>query len=48
VVSIGLVALKGAGRKTKVPFGPFMLIGAYVAILVGQDLVDGYLSLTVG
>jgi leader peptidase (prepilin peptidase)/N-methyltransferase len=48
VVSIGLVAFKGAGRKTRVPFGPFMLAGAFLAVLVGQDLVDGYLSVTVG
>ena len=48
VFSIGLVALKDGGRKTKVPFGPFMLIGAYLSILFGQQLVDGYLALTVG
>jgi len=47
LVSIGLVLFAGAGRKTKVPFGPFMLAGAYLAVLVGQDLVDAYLSLTV-
>jgi len=48
VFSIGLVLLKDGGRKTKVPFGPFMLLGALLGILVGQPLVDGYLSLTVG
>lgn len=48
VFSVGLVLFSGGGRKTKVPFGPFMLIGAFVAILVGQQLVDGYLSFTVG
>lgn len=46
-ISIGLVAFAGAGRKTRVPFGPFMLVGAYLAFLVGQDLVDAYLSVTV-
>lgn len=48
VGSIGLVALRGAGRKTKVPFGPFMLLGALVALFVGEWLVAGYLSLTLG
>lgn len=48
VFSVGLVLFKGGGRKTKVPFGPFMLIGAYLSILFGQQLVDGYLALTVG
>ena len=45
---IGVVLVKKGGRKTAVPFGPFMLIGALIAILVGSDLVDGYLGLTVG
>jgi leader peptidase (prepilin peptidase)/N-methyltransferase len=46
VVSIGLVAFAGAGRKTKIPFGPAMIAGAYLGILVGPALVDGYLSVT--
>lgn len=45
---IGLILFKDGGRKTKVPFGPFMLAGALVAILVGQDLVDAYVSVTIG
>ncbi len=48
VVSVGLVLFRDAGRKTKVPFGPFMLLGTLVGVLAGQELVDGYLSLTVG
>ncbi|MFI4989360.1 MAG: prepilin peptidase [Solirubrobacterales bacterium] len=31
-----------AGRKTKVPFGPFLAFGAVVASFVGSDLVDLY------
>jgi leader peptidase (prepilin peptidase)/N-methyltransferase len=46
--SIGLVLFTDAGRKSKVPFGPFMLLGALLGILVGSSLIDGYLSLTVG
>jgi len=45
---IGVVLVKRGGRKTAVPFGPFMLIGAFLAILVGPELVDAYLGLTVG
>jgi leader peptidase (prepilin peptidase)/N-methyltransferase len=45
---IGLVVLKKGGRKTAVPFGPFMIIGACAAIFVGHELVDGYLTLTTG
>jgi leader peptidase (prepilin peptidase)/N-methyltransferase len=45
---IGLVLLKRGGRKTAVPFGPFMLVGAFVAIFFGHALVSGYLDLTTG
>lgn len=48
VVGIGLVLAQKGGRKTKVPFGPFMLAGALVAILWGDQLADAYVSLTLG
>lgn len=48
VFGIGLVLAKRGGRKTAVPFGPFMIIGAFLAIFFGQGLVSGYLDLTTG
>jgi leader peptidase (prepilin peptidase)/N-methyltransferase len=45
---IGLILLKGGGRKTAVPFGPFMLLGVFLAVFFGAGLVDGYLDLTTG
>src|SRR5262245_20149722 len=32
--------LAGAGRKTRIPYGPFMAGGAAVAVFVGDALVD--------
>jgi leader peptidase (prepilin peptidase)/N-methyltransferase len=43
---IALIAVKKGGRKTSVPFGPFMLLGALIAILVGPELASGYADLT--
>jgi leader peptidase (prepilin peptidase)/N-methyltransferase len=37
--------LAGAGRKTRVPYGPFMAGGALVAVFVGQRIADAYLNL---
>jgi leader peptidase (prepilin peptidase)/N-methyltransferase len=38
-----LLMLRGrGGRKTAVPFGPFMLAGAMVAVLVGDEAVEAY------
>lgn len=45
---IVLIVAKRGGRKSKVPFGPFMLAGALLGVLAGQNLFDGYLSLTIG
>ena len=40
------MARKGVaeGRKTAVPFGPFLALGGVVALLVGDGLVDAYLD----
>jgi leader peptidase (prepilin peptidase)/N-methyltransferase len=41
-----VIARKGAheGRKTAVPFGPFLALGAAVAVYAGQPLIDLYTS----
>lgn len=43
---VGLILFKDGGRKTKVPFGPFMLAGTLTAVLVGGRLAHAYLTLT--
>jgi leader peptidase (prepilin peptidase)/N-methyltransferase len=43
---LALIALKRGGRKTAVPFGPFMLLGVLIAVLVGQPLMDAYLDVS--
>jgi leader peptidase (prepilin peptidase)/N-methyltransferase len=48
VVSIGLVLTGRAGRKSKVPFGPFMVAATMVAVFVGEPLARAYLDITVG
>lgn len=46
VVGIVIIASKGmqAGRKTKVPFGPFLALGGVVAMLFGDQMLDWYLD----
>jgi leader peptidase (prepilin peptidase)/N-methyltransferase len=48
LVGIGLILFAGGGRKTKVPFGPFMLVGTLIGILVGHPLAAAYTSVTFG
>ena len=44
VVSIGLLAARRAGRKTGIPFGPFLAMGTTIAVLWGDSIVDYYAS----
>lgn len=48
VVGGGLMVARRAGRKSQIPFGPFMLAGALVAILWGGALADLYLDSVLG
>lgn len=44
----GVVALaaRRANRKTMVPYGPFMILGALLAVWWGQAIADAYLGAT--
>ncbi len=45
-LGVAVIARKGAsvGRKTAVPFGPFLALGAVLAVFYGQPLVDVYVN----
>lgn len=43
VVGVAMIAAGRAGRRTAVPFGPFLAAGAIVAILAGRDIIDVWL-----
>lgn len=45
VFGLALIALRRATRKSGIPFGPFMLVGAWIGIAWGQPLMGAYLSL---
>jgi leader peptidase (prepilin peptidase)/N-methyltransferase len=41
---VGLMALQKGGRKTMVPFGPFLALGTVITVFVGQSILDAYLK----
>jgi leader peptidase (prepilin peptidase) / N-methyltransferase len=45
LVGLAMIAREGAAaRKRAIPFGPFLALGGVVGLLVGDQLVDWYLS----
>jgi leader peptidase (prepilin peptidase)/N-methyltransferase len=48
VVSLGLLVVRRAGLKTRVPYGPFMLSGALLGLLWGSHLATSYVGTHVG
>lgn len=44
IYSAVLLILRRAGRRTAIPFGPFLLAGTFVAIAWGDALLDAYLG----
>jgi leader peptidase (prepilin peptidase)/N-methyltransferase len=45
IFGLALVASRKADRKSGIPFGPWMLIGAWVGVLFSTPIVAGYFSL---
>jgi len=43
--SIILLIIGRAGRKSGIPFGPWMLLGAWVGVFAGQAIAGAYLSI---
>lgn len=41
---VAVMAVGGGGRKTQIPFGPFLALGTVLALLVGEPLLDAYLG----
>lgn len=45
LTGIALIAVRRGGRRTGVPFGPFMIAGVFVALFLSDMLSDWYLGL---
>lgn len=45
LVGVGLMAAQRGGMKTALPFGTFLAVGALVAAVAGDAILDWYLSL---
>jgi leader peptidase (prepilin peptidase) / N-methyltransferase len=43
---LGIIAMRvsGKGRKTQIPFGPFLALGSVLAVFLGERIADGYVD----
>ncbi len=44
LIGIFLMVFKGKGRKTKIPFGPFLAMGAILSLFYGHEIISFYLN----
>ncbi|MCL4456239.1 MAG: prepilin peptidase [Nitrospirae bacterium] len=45
IVGISLMVFKGKGRKTKIPFGPFLALGSVITLFFGGEIIRWYFTL---
>lgn len=45
IFALGLVLFEGAKRKSEVPFGPWMLVSAFLTLLFGTQIIAWYVAL---
>jgi leader peptidase (prepilin peptidase)/N-methyltransferase len=46
VLGVLMIVLRGRDRAAPMPFGPYLAAAGWLAMLYGNDLVDGYLRLS--
>jgi leader peptidase (prepilin peptidase) / N-methyltransferase len=46
ILGVIMIALRGRDRSAPMPFGPYLAAAGWIAMLYGQEIVDGYLHLS--
>ncbi len=43
IIGLSLIALKKKGKRDYIPFGPMMVAGAFIAVLVGNEIINAWM-----
>ena len=47
-IGIGMIVLRGRDKNIPIPFGPYLAIAGWIALMWGQDINHAYLSYVIG
>lgn len=45
IIGLALIGLKKKGMRSEIPFGPFLILGTFIAIFYGEQIINWYFSL---
>ncbi len=46
IIGVGMIALRGHDRNIPIPFGPYLAMAGWIALMWGDQLVDAYLDVS--
>jgi leader peptidase (prepilin peptidase)/N-methyltransferase len=46
IIGVGMIALRGHDRNIPIPFGPYLAMAGWIALMWGNQLVDAYLGVS--
>ncbi len=46
VAALGMIVFRGHDRQVPIPFGPYLAVAGFIALIWGPRLIDGYMSVS--